>query len=119
LHGDAELYRSGYTPDALERWAQRIALWSSGREPGDAVRASTRRAPRRKSRDVYAYFDNDIKVHAPFDAMALARLLDADRGTELHGEPLPARTVRDPLRRENRSNPWKLDKLAKRPRRSA
>ena len=25
--------------------------------------------------DVYGYFDNDIKVHAPYDAMALARRL--------------------------------------------
>jgi hypothetical protein len=26
---------------------------------------------RRKGRDVYVYFDNDVKVHAPFDAKAL------------------------------------------------
>ncbi len=26
-------------------------------------------------RDVYAYFDNDAKVHAPFDAMKLATRL--------------------------------------------
>ena len=44
-----------------------------------ATAASRRRAklaappPRRaKRRDVYVYFDNDIKVHAPYDAMNLA-----------------------------------------------
>ena len=26
----------------------------------------------RKARDVYCYFDNDVKVRAPFDAMSLA-----------------------------------------------
>ncbi|MPY96529.1 MAG: DUF72 domain-containing protein [Actinophytocola sp.] len=31
-------------------------------------------APRRP-RDVYVYFDNDVKAHAPHDAMALAELL--------------------------------------------
>jgi uncharacterized protein YecE (DUF72 family) len=30
-----------------------------------------RPAPRRKSRDVYCYFDNDAKVKAPFDARSL------------------------------------------------
>ncbi|HVT81954.1 MAG TPA: DUF72 domain-containing protein, partial [Phycisphaerae bacterium] len=28
---------------------------------------------KRKGRDVYVYFDNDIKVKAPFDAKKLAR----------------------------------------------
>ena len=31
---------------------------------------------------MFAYFDNDIKVHAPFDAIALADLL---RGHGAHG----------------------------------
>jgi uncharacterized protein YecE (DUF72 family) len=28
------------------------------------------------SRDIYLYFDNDAKVHAPFDARRLVRRLD-------------------------------------------
>jgi uncharacterized protein YecE (DUF72 family) len=32
--------------------------------------------PRRQSRDVYVYFDNDTKVDAPFDAHRLADQLD-------------------------------------------
>ena len=30
LHGDKELYVSGYTDEALERWAARIRAWFSG-----------------------------------------------------------------------------------------
>lgn len=70
LHGDAELYVSGYSEDALERWARRIRRWSEGSEPPDAARVGGR-ASKRVRRDVYCYFDNDVKVHAPFDAQVL------------------------------------------------
>ena len=75
LHGDAELYVSGYTDEALERWAERIRAWSGGGEPQDAKRISPRAAPKRRSRDVYCYFDNDVKVRAPIDAHNLMRKL--------------------------------------------
>jgi uncharacterized protein YecE (DUF72 family) len=75
LHGDAELYVSGYTDAALERWADRIRAWAAGAEPRDAKRISPHPAPRRRSRDVYCYFDNDVKVRAPIDAHALMRKL--------------------------------------------
>jgi uncharacterized protein YecE (DUF72 family) len=75
LHGDEKLYTSGYSDEALERWAARIRAWSQGGEPPDAVRASTVAPRRRASRDVYCYFDNDAKVHAPFDAKSLMRKL--------------------------------------------
>jgi uncharacterized protein YecE (DUF72 family) len=74
LHGDELLYESGYSPQAIARWAARIAAWQRGAEPDDAQRIAGR-APRARSRDVYVYFDNDIKVHAPFDALALRRAL--------------------------------------------
>ena len=75
LHGDKELYVSGYTPAALAFWAERIRAWAKGAEPADARRiAADLRAPRRK-RDVYCYFDNDVKVKAPRDAQRLARLV--------------------------------------------
>jgi uncharacterized protein YecE (DUF72 family) len=77
LHGDEKLYESGYSRAAIERWAQRIEAWSRGGEPPDAERITSDRPIRRKSRDVYVYFDNDIKVHAPFDALALTERLDA------------------------------------------
>ena len=75
LHGDQALYTSGYGDAALERWAARIRAWSRGGEPADAVRASDRPPPQRAGRDVYCYFDNDAKVHAPFDARELMRKL--------------------------------------------
>jgi uncharacterized protein YecE (DUF72 family) len=77
LHGDKELYVSGYTPSALDQWARRVRSWQ------------------KKQFDTYVYFDNDVKVHAPFDAIHLAQLVDghapvhalADRPEESPGVP--------------------------------
>jgi uncharacterized protein YecE (DUF72 family) len=69
LHGSEELYASGYEHDALEVWADRIAAWATG-GVAHGRRACGREAECRP-RDVYVYFDNDIKVRAPFDAKAL------------------------------------------------
>ncbi|MGH4026235.1 MAG: DUF72 domain-containing protein [Pseudonocardiaceae bacterium] len=54
LHGDAELYVSGYTDEALTVWAERIRSWPH---------------------EVFVYFDNDVKVRAPVDAISLAERL--------------------------------------------
>lgn len=70
LHGDEEFYANGYNEAALDRWTVRIRTWSTGSEPKDALRISTQTMPKR-SRDIYCYFDNDIKVKAPFDARRL------------------------------------------------
>lgn len=75
LHGDAELYASGYSDQALDRWAQRIRSWSRGAQPKDAPLISKHQPSKLASRDVYVYFDNDVKVHAPFDARSLAAKL--------------------------------------------
>ena len=77
LHGDVELYASGYSGPALDRWAGRIRCWAAGTEPDDARKISELAPAPRKSRDVYCYFDNDAKVHAPFDALELRRKLQA------------------------------------------
>jgi uncharacterized protein YecE (DUF72 family) len=53
LHGDKELYASGYSDDALDDWAVKCRDWSSD------------------GRDVFVYFDNDMKGFAPHDAMRL------------------------------------------------
>jgi len=78
LHGDKELYVSGYGDDALVRWGDRLVAWSEGRTPADA-RLISRGAPSiSHGRDVFCYFDNDVKVMAPRDADALAgRIRDA------------------------------------------
>lgn len=57
LHGDKEIYVSGYTEAALRAWARKVRNWS-------------------KHGDVFVYFDNDVKVAAPADAMTLAGLLN-------------------------------------------
>lgn len=79
LHGDKELYASGYTEKALDRWARKIETWREGGEPRDVRRVGGRgkRAP--GGRDVFCYFDNDVKVRAPFDADRLMHKLGVDR----------------------------------------
>jgi uncharacterized protein YecE (DUF72 family) len=69
LHGSEELYASGYDDDSLDAWAARIAAWATGTEPSDAERVGGK--GRRRRRDVFVYFDNDMKVRAPVDAKAL------------------------------------------------
>jgi uncharacterized protein YecE (DUF72 family) len=59
LHGDTELYASGYTPEAVDHWAEWV------RTHLDA------------GRDAYVYFDNDARGHAPHDAVALRSRLQA------------------------------------------
>lgn len=75
LHGDKVLYASGYGDAALNRWCKHIDAWRNGREPKDATRCSSEKPRKRASRDVYAYFDNDTKVKAPFDARTLTAKL--------------------------------------------
>jgi uncharacterized protein YecE (DUF72 family) len=57
LHGDAELYASGYSDAALDRWAAKVRQWAEA------------------GQDVFVYFDNDMKVHAPYDAINLSQRL--------------------------------------------
>jgi uncharacterized protein YecE (DUF72 family) len=71
LHGSEVLYASGYSDDALDEWAGRIAMWARGGESADDTKTSSIPADVRKKRDVYVYFDNDMKVRAPFDALGL------------------------------------------------
>jgi uncharacterized protein YecE (DUF72 family) len=61
LHGSEQLYVSRYSDEELDTWAERIRRWTSA--AGGA-------------RDVYVYFDNDAKVHAPRDAIRLMERLD-------------------------------------------
>jgi uncharacterized protein YecE (DUF72 family) len=72
LHGSEELYASGYEAEALDIWANRVVAWAQGGEVDNGRKASTRKAARRKRRDVFVYFDNDMKVRAPFDAEQLS-----------------------------------------------
>jgi uncharacterized protein YecE (DUF72 family) len=57
LHGDKELYASGYSDESLDDWARRCRGWCA------------------QGLDVFVYFDNDIKGYAPHDAMRLIERL--------------------------------------------
>jgi uncharacterized protein YecE (DUF72 family) len=57
LHGAPRTYHDGYSPQALGVWATTVL------EHADA------------GRDVHVYFDNDAERHAPWDALALDRLV--------------------------------------------
>ncbi len=75
LHGDEELYVSGYTRKALELWQGRVEAWAGGSQAPKARLIDPEHALAKKGRDVFVYFDNDVKVRAPFDAMSLAHRL--------------------------------------------
>ena len=60
LHGDRELYASGYSDVALDDWAAKCRAWD------------------RDGLDVFVYFDNDAKGFAPHDAMRLLQRLTED-----------------------------------------
>jgi uncharacterized protein YecE (DUF72 family) len=62
LHGQDELYAGGYTPGVLDAWAARVRAWTAA------------------GLDAFVYFDNDAKVRAPFDAIALAARLGSPPG---------------------------------------
>ncbi len=59
LHGDQELYVSGYTDQGIDWWAGRVTQWA--RTPG--------------VRQVQVFFDNDYMARAPYDARRLAERL--------------------------------------------
>lgn len=73
LHGSEALYASGYDDKALTDWARRVTDWARGEEPVDAERALDKRGKKLPARDVFVYFDNDVKVLAPANAEELAK----------------------------------------------
>ena len=88
MHGEGELYVSGYDADSLDIWARRIRAWASGNEPEDAERVCEASPPSR-GRDIFLYFDNDVKVRAPYDAQHLmARLRDLLPPTRREDRPV-------------------------------
>jgi uncharacterized protein YecE (DUF72 family) len=83
LHGSEELYVSGYGPEALDAWAAKVAAWrDGGQSPGARTLAGP--PPSLPGRDVFVYFDNDVKVRAPIDAIALADRMGVERALRHH-----------------------------------
>ena len=77
LHGSEKLYPNGYTADAIDVWARRVIAWSRGEEVTDGTRIHSEPGPKRAARDVFVYFDDDVKVRAPHDAMSLSQRIGA------------------------------------------
>ncbi len=78
LHGAEQLYASGYGKAAIRAWATRIDAWAQGGTPSDLDRIGAK--ARRRRRDVFVYFDNDMKILAPRDAAALGATLSGGSG---------------------------------------
>ena len=57
LHGDKEVYASGYSSKALDQWSGLLKKLSG------------------KTHDVFVYFDNDVKIRSPYDATGLSSRL--------------------------------------------
>jgi uncharacterized protein YecE (DUF72 family) len=75
LHGSRELYNSRYSEEELAYWARCIRAWTKGKQPRGARLITKEKPSARESRDVYCYFDNTDKRHAPENARELATLL--------------------------------------------
>lgn len=83
LHGAKQLYTSGYDAQELRWWAERILAWRGGHDATEArIVPDGKRAALRRKRPVYVYFDNDVKVHAPYNAHELVRQLVSLSGAE-------------------------------------
>jgi uncharacterized protein YecE (DUF72 family) len=89
LHGDKKLYVSGYTGPALDRWRDRFIAWSQGTAPAPSAVIAATQSPC-AARDVFCYFDNDVKVRAPRDARALTTKLRLAGGNVVTANTTPA-----------------------------
>jgi uncharacterized protein YecE (DUF72 family) len=56
-HGPSGRYHGSYSDEALKRWARKMRCY------------------KRSGRDVFCYFDNDVKSAAPLDAQRLMQIL--------------------------------------------
>ncbi len=74
LHGNTELYNSRYSEAELDRWADRIRRWSSGRTQRDGNFVLPPLADGRR-RDCFVFFDNTDKLQAPDNARGLMQRL--------------------------------------------
>lgn len=81
LHGAQQLYASGYSDAQLAHWADRIRAWAAGGDAPGIGRLSEEPAPQRSARNVFCFFDNTMKIHAPLNALRLAEQLGL--GTQL------------------------------------
>lgn len=74
LHGEKQIYTSGYEEESLQIWRERLRKWQNGTQVKDAITISDKK-PKKQRRDAFVYFDNDVKVRAPVDARRLMKMM--------------------------------------------
>jgi len=76
LQRSSEEEPAGYSPAALDQWAERCRAWAAGREPDDLPRVEPPSgADGGQARDCFVYFIAGAKVRAPAAAMAFLQRL--------------------------------------------
>ena len=85
LHGARRLYASGYSDAQLADWGGRIRAWSAGGVPDGVATLSADPPPAATPRNVFCFFDNTMKIHAPENALKLARGLQLDAQLRIPG----------------------------------
>jgi uncharacterized protein YecE (DUF72 family) len=80
FHGTLGKHEGRYPDQTLDLWADRMDAWSHG-EPG----GFHRRKHLKSGIDVFGYFNNDVKAHAPRDALRLIERLDLRLEQRAHG----------------------------------
>lgn len=85
LHGARQLYASGYSNAQLASWGKRIRAWSAGGMPDDVATLCANPPPVATPRNVFCFFDNTMKIHAPENALKLARWLRLDAQLRIPG----------------------------------
>ena len=73
LQKGQERLKAGYSPKALEDWADRARTWAAGGAPADlhCISREPKARSKKQPRDVFIYFIHEAKVRAPAAAMAL------------------------------------------------
>ncbi|MDA7948913.1 MAG: DUF72 domain-containing protein [Hyphomicrobiaceae bacterium] len=71
LQNGDESVATCYEPAALDSWAARAKIWADGKQPDGVPLADPSHTPDKAPRDVFVYFINKGKIHAPQAAIAL------------------------------------------------
>lgn len=75
LMAGSDEIETGYAPEALDRWADRLQTYAAGNVPDDLPMLAP--APKAEAREVFAFFISEGKVRAPAAAQALMARLKA------------------------------------------
>lgn len=94
LHGAHELYASGYSDAQLALWAERIRAWAGGGMPQGVAQLAPPLPGTSENggaeRNVFCFFDNTMKTHAPLNALRLSKALGLDARLHITDAPAPA-----------------------------